>query len=820
MKKIGIAAAFLATLLLFSACGKEETGIIKTGTELPENGETAIVSAEGSVFAANYFFEAPQTAEDCSGKLNEILTEAAKTGGTVYLKGGTYRISEPIVLPDNVSLQGDYSAPNTKTEAQTETVITVLATKNNKNSPTITLGNNSTLSGIKIWYDGRNYSETEEFGYAVSAARSENVVIENVTIPNCCKGVELSATKDAVVRNVSVTAFSTGISVDSATGGVFLSDVSVSPVYLLNDKRYSPLTEDLSALLTENTVGIYIGNVEAISLFNCSVDTAKTGIDVNMPETGEGLFSATECSTVNCQTSVCVEEAGKNGLTLTNCDFSSNGLSGSVGVYFSEKYKTEAALCNCKFTGFPDVAVKSEGSGLTSVTNCNFIGWHMRAFESSDETLAVLFSYFGISKSLGSLENYGVGMFIDCTFQEETLIEGGNYVQNDEKSGYSMPSPDLSSVYTSDPYSPKNKKYVKASDFGLSEVLDDAGPAIQQAIGSALENGAGAVLIDAGTYMVRTPITLPDGIYLIGAGSNANSEFSTRLIYNGSASLITIGKDCGVSGMILEGKSSSPVIYAKDVSGVKITDIHLDDVADGICLSNVKNARIEDVSGSSDSNGIRLENCDNVFTGYCKLVSNGKTGISVSSGNAVSVQNLTRGQEVGFKAENSAKTVSIGCIFDKNKTSIENSDVKNAVIVSALSAPDNGTHLSAVKGTSEIYGLVTGGTVTTAATVKGGECGIYSSIFKQSGSNAVTVSGGKVSVTGNVFPDIPTGNHFIQTGGSSAAVGNIVRSNTVFAAISAKYMKTDISGGSFEEKFSIKGYDVNEGDNDEESDSE
>ena len=105
-KKSGFIAALLLSLALLGGCSSSDNlGLVQTASVLPENGKTAIVSAEGSVFAANYFAEAPTSAEDSSAKIQELINKAAETGGTVYLKGGTYRLAKPINLPDNFSLR-------------------------------------------------------------------------------------------------------------------------------------------------------------------------------------------------------------------------------------------------------------------------------------------------------------------------------------------------------------------------------------------------------------------------------------------------------------------------------------------------------------------------------------------------------------------------------------------------------------------------------------------------------------------------------------------------------------------------------------------
>lgn len=854
--------------VLFSSCrsNSQDSGNILNNEDARENGKASVIVSGNYVFAANYFLEPPaNAAADCSEAMRSIIEDASVTGGTVYLKSGVYRFSSPIELPDNVSLRGDFASPDMKAAAEEQTTLVVSDTEANRNSPFITLGNNSSVSGIKIRYDVQSYAPAAEYPFAISVSGKTNITIENITVPNGYSGIDLNNSENAKLRNIYITAAAYGIKAEGNTGITSFYDVNVSPVYYLNDANFVA-GKDFSVSsfkegLTSGLTGIYIGDSETVSLYNCSVDSAKGGLRINIPVSSSGTVSAAGFSAVNCHTALFGESLGSNGAVFESSVFGATGFSGSESVYLSENYTTEAVFSNCRFTGFPDVAMKSEGTGLTSVSNCSFVGWHQRAFETSDKAMSVLFSYFGISKSLGILDNYSVGMFIDCEFQEETLIEGGNYIENDEKSEYSIPSPEISSLYFSGSKPPANSRYIKVSQSGIETLSEesaseDFGPVIQKAIDTAAENGAGIVFIEPGIYNVKTPIILKENINLVGSGNNLSGGLSVNIVYNikDGGSLFTLANGSSVSDMVISDAvnftsnsentetvlSQSYAVTAENVSSVRISGITFENANNSVCLKNVSDSYITDLSGSALFRDIYAENCKNIKISDCRFDSAGISlnenknyrtangrGIEINGGSGVmllhnSINDSLSAVYLSSSAEKESENpdiISVG-LFGKSILQLINAEnTQNALMVNSVSEPrSNGRHITVSSGFSGIlrsYGLIAKGICSESVVSGGGIVGLYAGIFKDGAATAVSVSGGETNVFGSIFPDIPRDYHISATGGSSLAVGNVVKSQTLFAALNGSYMKNHSDGGSVKEEFTVKEYDVSEDGNDE-----
>ena len=859
-----LSTALLIAILLTACGGNQSSGIINTA-EPVENGVPSIISTETEVFAANYFLGIPENPpEDYSSLLQEILNTAAESGGTVYITGGTYTFSSPIHVPDNVKIKGNFSSPSNKTQSDSQTILIITNTDANKAEPFITLGNNSEISGLKIYYENQDYLNIQSYPFTISADEAQNAKIENITISNCYSGVSLRNSADASLKNIYITAYDYGISAINATGFLTLKSVNVSPIYYLNDTTFSSTTNFDSSQFRESlltsTTGISISGAETVSIYDCSIDTANIGLYINIDSSSEGTVSTAKLNTVNCQTALYTENAGRNGIIFESSTFGASGLSGSRSVYLGEKYETEATFSNCFFTGFPDVAIKSEGSGLTEVLNGSFSGWHQRAIESTDEVEAYLFSYFGISNSLGILENYSVGLFVDCVFQTNTIIEGGNYIENSEKSDYSIPIPDLSTLHFTDSYSPTNEKYVKASDFGVTEESDDIGPSLQQAIDSAAENGAAIVFLEPGKYRIKTAVKLRDNIFLIGAGDNSSATFSTEIIsdqnsvLNGSP-IIEMANGSGISDIAISFENytdaeqtadnsvvpNSFAIIAENVSKIKISNINLKNAPNSIRLTNVGGGYIENIRGSALYRDMFVEESSDVIVSDCRFSANdlfsetyrafrkeNGRGIEIFDGDKIKTLNtLTSDASSAItlgssreEASETAKIISVAAYGLNVSRTILAENTENALFIIPISSPDNGYHYvseTSMNGVVSIFGIITKGNTVSSVLQNSGTASIYGGIFKKAGELVVQTEGGILNLFGNIFPEIPSEYHISASGGEVVAVGNIVRSETMFSALNATYMKTSTDSGTVTETFSIKGYESSEESNDESS---
>ena len=85
---------------------------------------------------------------DASDALQKVLNDAGKTGGIVYVSGGTYDLYKPITVPAGVELRGTEAVPGRDQDGyRIGTVFLTCVTDDNA----FTLGENAGVSGIRIW---------------------------------------------------------------------------------------------------------------------------------------------------------------------------------------------------------------------------------------------------------------------------------------------------------------------------------------------------------------------------------------------------------------------------------------------------------------------------------------------------------------------------------------------------------------------------------------------------------------------------------------------------------------------------------------------
>lgn len=143
---------------------------------------------------------------DSSKTVQNTLDNASLTGGIVYLPAGLYRFDNPVNVPANVELRGSSSVANRDQSGNSSgTLIISYYGYNSGDSPLITLGSNSGLSGLRIDFllnnpvdDSGKYKQTSPAVYS----HSNNVYITNCFITLASVGIKLEGSKNAYIKKL------------------------------------------------------------------------------------------------------------------------------------------------------------------------------------------------------------------------------------------------------------------------------------------------------------------------------------------------------------------------------------------------------------------------------------------------------------------------------------------------------------------------------------------------------------------------------------------------------------------------------------------
>lgn len=167
---------------------------------------------------------------DVSAQIQALLDEAGKTGGIVYLPGGTYLIDQPITVLEGVELRG--TSPVAHREESNYGLGTRVMTHygvggSEDDTALITLKKNAGVNGIRFIYTS-NHSGIRETSYCIRGTG------KGVYVVNCCmilagRGIDFADCDEHLIKKVTSYCFINDIRVGGWNGTVtgFLHNATV-----------------------------------------------------------------------------------------------------------------------------------------------------------------------------------------------------------------------------------------------------------------------------------------------------------------------------------------------------------------------------------------------------------------------------------------------------------------------------------------------------------------------------------------------------------------------------------------------------------------
>jgi len=125
---------------------------------------------------------------DCTKAFKDAIAAAKEKGGVIYVPGGEYAVSEPLVIPTGVELRGVYNVP-THPIAKGSVITTTLGKGNEKGTPLITLEEGSGINGIAFYYPEQSYTKFIPYPWTVQSKGPNCWAINSVFI-NSYKGLD------------------------------------------------------------------------------------------------------------------------------------------------------------------------------------------------------------------------------------------------------------------------------------------------------------------------------------------------------------------------------------------------------------------------------------------------------------------------------------------------------------------------------------------------------------------------------------------------------------------------------------------------------
>lgn len=175
-----------AMVVMFCGCVRLGPIQLAVSAQLPGGHGAHVVTTYGAV-GDGY--------TDCTEAFQAALDAAAtEGGGIVFVPAGVYRFEGTLILPDNVTLEGVWRAPQRGEPVEAGSVLNVLSGHDDmEGAPFLRMGTSSTLRGLTLYYPNQVRANPPiPYPWAVQAnGHADNISILDVTMINPYKAVDL-----------------------------------------------------------------------------------------------------------------------------------------------------------------------------------------------------------------------------------------------------------------------------------------------------------------------------------------------------------------------------------------------------------------------------------------------------------------------------------------------------------------------------------------------------------------------------------------------------------------------------------------------------
>ena len=307
---------------------------------------------------------------DCSATLQQALDALAlQGGGTVYIPTGKYKLSNHLIIPNRVTLVGDFYGPDASNYG---TVFLCCKPHDSStafyNDSQIHIASNAAINGFTFYYPNQDINDVVEYGYTISVFQNAAANLANLFFINSYKGISINdATSGGGelcnIENVYGTFLENGILGYSQTDVGYWSNINMSPSYYAN--AITQYRCGSSSTLYEYTrthlTALTLGDLDDYGLNHINIDNAEIGI----------YFPA------QCVRSVQAYWGFLNDINLTDC---------LTGVICRGTYSRGAAVFTHSSLGY---VVNTAQYGMLKLAKCRWdklLGDGKTIIETGSET--------------------------------------------------------------------------------------------------------------------------------------------------------------------------------------------------------------------------------------------------------------------------------------------------------------------------------------------------------------------------------------------------------------------------------------------------
>ena len=315
---------------------------------------------------------------DDTEAFQRALDAAAKAGGgVVQVPRGDYFFAGHLNVPAAVTLSGAWNSVPAhngirdrglpKPGDDGTTLLVTEGADSEEGTPFITLGTNSTLRGVVLYYPQQNVDDVPKpYPWAI-AMRGKNPAVLDVEMLNPFNGIDATKNERHLIRNVHGQPLRRGILIDAIYDVGRLENVHFNPWWSSNPK--------LRQWQFENGEAFIFGRSDWQYVLNTFCFGYKIGYKFIESEKGVCNGNFLGLGADLCHTAVLVEQSAPYGLLITNGQFVSFRGSDPTMIEVSKENRGSVRFANCAFWGPCHQIAHLAGTGTVGFSDCTFVQW-------------------------------------------------------------------------------------------------------------------------------------------------------------------------------------------------------------------------------------------------------------------------------------------------------------------------------------------------------------------------------------------------------------------------------------------------------------
>jgi hypothetical protein len=393
---------------------------------------TARSQTNNTLYVRDYGAKGDGQTDDTAAFQKALDAAGQAGGGTVAAGRGSYVFAGHLTVPKAVALSGIWKSVPSHVGLRskgfskpTDDGTTFLVTENegNESGPGfVTLGENSTLSGVVIFYPLQKVDqEPKPYPWTI-VMRNKNPAVLDVELLNSYNGIDASRNERHLIRNVSGQPLRRGIYVDDIMDIGRIENVHFNPWWSSNPQLFKWQQEHGEAFILGRSDWQYMLNTFCFG-YNIGYKFIRTQAGVC-----NGNFLGLGAD--DCFTAVVVEDCAPFGLLINNGEFVSFHGPNPTMVRVTETNRGVVRFSNCAFWGPCNQIAEIAGRGTVGFSDCTFVQWDRQnegrsALQASGGSILVRGCEFRMDKS-----QIDLGTNVKHAVISDNLMRGRLRVQN------------------------------------------------------------------------------------------------------------------------------------------------------------------------------------------------------------------------------------------------------------------------------------------------------------------------------------------------------------------------------------------------------